>query len=486
MEPQAPELIDTPEAGPAVIRGGILRTGSWVAGLALSTLSAPLIVRHLGEEEYGRYLPIVSLVAVVALIADSAMTNVAIREYSAANAAERPRLLRNLLGLRMTMTLVGVAIVFAFGLIAGYESRQIEGIAIVGLALVIADYLGAFQAPLGFELRLGWISLIEFVRNAATVLGVVVLVIAGAGLVPFYATAVVGSVAALGVTALVVRRDAPWIPVRDPARWRALLRDVLPVAAATTFGTLYFRVVLIVMSLYGTAVETGQFSVSFRIMEIVLAVPALIVTSAFPILARAAARDRARMEYALTRITEVGLILGMFIALEIWVLAPLAVQIVSGGRGHDTILALRLQGLSMPASFMVSALAFGLLSLRQNRALLVANATALAVAVAASLALIGPLGPPGGGLAISIAELVLAIALGLFLRPRVSLSVPSRIAAVAPVAAVAVAAGLVLPEVAGAIVAAVLYFGALLALRVIPEEVIEALAPGVAARFARG
>ena len=50
-----PELIDTPEAGPAVIRGGVLRTASFVAGLALSTFSAPLIVRHLGEAEYGRY-----------------------------------------------------------------------------------------------------------------------------------------------------------------------------------------------------------------------------------------------------------------------------------------------------------------------------------------------------------------------------------------------------------------------------------------------
>jgi O-antigen/teichoic acid export membrane protein len=220
-------------------------------------------------------------------------------------------------------------------------------------------------------------------------------------------------------------------------------------------------------------------------MEIVLSVPALIVTSAFPILARAAARDRARMDYALTRITEVGVILGLFIALEIWVLAPLAVQIVSGGRDHDTILALRLQGLSMPASFIVSALGFGLLSLRENRALLTANATALGVAVAASLALIGPLGAPGGGLAISIAEFVLATTLGLFLRSRVSLFVSARIAAAAPVAAAAVAAGLVLPEVAGAIAAAVLYFGVLVAMRVVPAEVIEALVPGAAARSGR-
>jgi hypothetical protein len=41
----------------------------------------------------------------------------------------------------------------------------------------------------------------------------------------------------------------------------------------------------------------------------------------------------------------------------------------------------------------------------------------------------------------------------------------------------------VLPEVAGAVVATIVYFGVLLALRIVPREVIEALAGG--ARSAR-
>jgi O-antigen/teichoic acid export membrane protein len=484
MEPQAPELIDTPEAGAVVIRGGVLRTVSFVAGLAISTLSAPLIVRHLGANDYGRFLPIVSLVALVSLVADNAMTNVAMREYTTAAPAERSGLLRALLGLRMAMTLAGFAIVFAFAAVAGYQTRQLEGMLIAGVGLLIADYLGAFQAPMGVQLRLGWISVIEFVRNAATVAAVVVLVVVGAGLVPFFATAAVGALAALALTATVVRASAPWVPVYDRALWATTIRQVLPVAAATTFGTVYFRLVLIVMSLVGTEAQTGHFSVSFRIMEIALAVPALIVASAFPILVRAAANDRERLDYALTRIAEVGVILGLWVALTIWLLAPLAVDLVSGGRSGETIGALRLQGLSMPASFLVAAGGSALLSLRDNRNLLVANASAFVVALVASLALIGPLGAEGGGLAITVAEVTLAALLAAAVVRDTNVRVPARLLAAVPVAFAAWALGEVLPEVAGAIAATALYFGVLLALRLVPREVIEALAGG--ARSARG
>ena len=94
----------------------------------------------------------------------------------------------------MAMTVAGFAIVFAFAVIAGYQTRQLEGMLIAGVGLLIADYLGAFQAPMGVALRLGWLSVIEFVRNAGTVAAVVVLVVVGSGLVPFFATAAAGAV----------------------------------------------------------------------------------------------------------------------------------------------------------------------------------------------------------------------------------------------------------------------------------------------------
>ena len=51
-----------------------------------------------------------------------------------------------------------------------------------------------------------------------------------------------------------------------------------------------------------TDAETGQFGAAFRVFIVLAAVPGLLVTTAFPLLARAARDDRERLRYALQRL----------------------------------------------------------------------------------------------------------------------------------------------------------------------------------------
>jgi O-antigen/teichoic acid export membrane protein len=475
---RSPEIIDTPEAGPAVIRGGVLRTAGFFVGLAISVLSAPLVIRHLGTEEYGRYLPALSLVSVVALIADTAMVNVAVRELSAVDRSERTNLLRNILGLRLTLSVIGLVVVLAFAAVTGYTGQQLGGMLIAGVGLVVADYQGAFQAPLGIDLRLGLLTIVELIRQIASVAAVVSLVLLGAGLVPFFAVNLAGVSVALLLAACIMRSEAPWVPRVDLATWRAIMREVLPVAAATTFGSMYFRIVLVLSPLLATARETGEFSVSFRVVEVLLAVPPLMVATALPVLTRAARDDRERLRYALGRIAEVGVIVGCWVAAMIWLLAPLAIDVVSGSRDDGAITALRFQGLSMPASFLVAAWGTGLLTLSDARALVRCNATAAAVAVALALALLPGMGAEGGALAISVTEMTLAGLYAVALRKSVQTGLPPAVVVLSVVAAAAVVlAGSLVPALVGAIVFGAAYFGVLHLLGVIPPEVLEAFLP---------
>ena len=49
------------------------------------------------------------------------------------------------------------------------------------------------------DLRLGWVTVAELLRQLVTVVGIVVLVLAGASLVPFLALAIPASLAAVAV-----------------------------------------------------------------------------------------------------------------------------------------------------------------------------------------------------------------------------------------------------------------------------------------------
>ena len=115
------DILDSREAGGMIIRGGGLRFGGYVGVVALSVLSASLLTRHLGPVRFGEYTTVLSLVAVFAAITDAGMSAIGTREYAVREGAAREELMRDLLGLRMLLTLVGVVCVLAFALAAGYD-----------------------------------------------------------------------------------------------------------------------------------------------------------------------------------------------------------------------------------------------------------------------------------------------------------------------------------------------------------------------------
>src|SRR4051794_17476340 len=59
-------ILDTPEAGVKSLRGGALRIGGYGIGLLLGLISAPLLIRHLGVVDFGRYVTVTSIVGLVA------------------------------------------------------------------------------------------------------------------------------------------------------------------------------------------------------------------------------------------------------------------------------------------------------------------------------------------------------------------------------------------------------------------------------------
>src|SRR5258708_25962995 len=53
---------------------------------------------------------------------------------------------------------------------------------------------------------------------------------------------------------------------------------------AVSIGAIYFYVTVIVMSLIATANQTGLFATSFRVTQVALGIPILLLTAIFPLL----------------------------------------------------------------------------------------------------------------------------------------------------------------------------------------------------------
>jgi O-antigen/teichoic acid export membrane protein len=477
--PASDDILDTPYAGQRVIRGSAFRTVGYAGGLLLGLLSAALLTRHLGVVDWGRYVTVTSLLAIVGGLSEAGMSSIGVREYSVLTGDERDRLMRNLLGIRLAITVLGVAIAVIFAFAAQYESVLVVGIVFGGLGLLLTIAQQTYSVPLSSSLRLGWVSALDFFRQAATTALIVALVVAGAGLLAFFATPFPVAALIFVLTVALVRGAIPIAPEFDWSEWARVLRLTVAYAAASAIGTIYVSISVILISLVGSGRETGFYAASFRVFSVVAVVPLLLVSSAFPVLARAARDDRERLDYARKRLLDIGLILGVWMALGLVLGARLAIRVI-GGSGFDASVAvLRIQGLAIIATFFAVTFGFVLLSLRLHRALLIANALALGLSVALTLALVPAMGARGAAVASVIGEFSLAVAYAVALtraraRPEVSLRVALGVA-LAAAGALTLAS---VPNLDDAVLlagATGVYFVTLTLVRAIPRELWEAL-----------
>jgi O-antigen/teichoic acid export membrane protein len=477
-----PDVLDSPEAGATAIRGVLLRSVFYGAGLLVSLATVPFLIRHLGPVDYGFYVTVGAIVFIVGGITEGGLTNLGLRHYSAdSTAEERAAIVRNLVGVRLVLTTIGIALATGVAALAGAASEIVVGIPLYGAGLLLTMISASYAIPLQANLRLGLTSGLEFLRQTLNSAGTLALVAIGAGLYAFFGLWIAVCALITVLTAGIVRKHVSIRPAFHTPTWRRYLGDAFAYGVASAAGLIYFRMAATLMTFLSTDLETGYFGAAFRVLETGTTIPWLFVTSVFPILARAATSDRVRLRYASQKVLEVGLIVGAAMTLVLTVGAQPVMQLAGGDEFADAVPALRVQGVVLLGTVFVSTWSLLLLSLDEQRALLAVNGTAVVVSCAAAFVLIPEYGAVGGSIVVLIAEGLVAVASAIVLRLRHPDIAPRFI----PLWRVCAAAGfsllgLLVP--AGPIVQTlatmVLYAVGILVLRAIPAELWRALRPG--------
>jgi len=262
--------------------------------------------------------------------------------------------------------------------------------------------------------------------------------------------------------------------------WVALLRPAVAFSLATAVGAIYIYTAQILTSLVASPHQSGLFALSFRVYFVAVTVPGVVVGGAVPLLARAARDDHERLAYALQRIFEVSLIVGVATSLAFYTGAPFIVKVITGPTFNQyagAVSVLRIQGIAMIASFLIAVWGFGLLSLKRYSGLLTVNALALLVSCSLTLILAATLGAKGAAYATLCGEATLGSGCLLVLvrshpelRPRIAV-LPKVLLAAAP--AVALALALNWPSLAVTLIALTAYGLLILLTRAVPSEITE-------------
>jgi O-antigen/teichoic acid export membrane protein len=474
------DLLRTPEAGGRVVRGGLIRGVGFGISTALGLATAVLLLRHLGVNDFGRYATVMAVLGIVAGITDAGLTAVGSREISVARTAvERVHILNNLLFLRVIGASLGVLAAVGFTAVAGYDRVVIAGTAIGGVGVVLISAQSMLTVPIWVGLRIVSLTALEVLRNLLTLAGVAVLVLAGAGLLPFFVVQVVVAVVLIPITLFLARVGVRFARGVRRAVIVKLLRETVPLAVAFAMSVVYFRVLVVLVSLLSTEEQTGLFGTSFRIFEMLLGLPALILSVALPLLSVAGDEDDSRLRRALQSMTEASLLIAALLVVGIAILAEPGIRLVGGEEYLGAVPVLRIQALALIPVFLVQTWQLGLIAGRAQRAMAVANGLALVLVLALGLAFV----PSGGAKAAAwvavAAETGLALFLWIALHRTNPAGAPSLGSAwkVAVAAGLAVGAGYLLRDspVVGVCVATVVFVAVAIVTRAVPADLYHAI-----------
>ena len=239
----------------------------------------------------------------------------------------------------------------------------------------------------------------------------VLLALAGAGLLPFFALQLpVVDSGAGGHDGGRRPRLPPDSRAIDMREWRRMVGRILPYSAAVVLSVVYFQIAQIMVSVLSSSTQTGYFGVSFRVLVAFTTLPPLLVSTSLPLLARAARDDDERFSYASRRLVETMMLAGCGVALGAVPRRRVCGPGRSPGPGFaPSVEVLRILAFALLGTFVIGARGYALLSLDRLRAMLVCNAIALTVVVAAGVPLISAYGAKGAAIAMVAAELTLAL-----------------------------------------------------------------------------
>jgi O-antigen/teichoic acid export membrane protein len=476
--PAAEDVLTSAGAGGKVIRGSAWRMSGNLAGILAGLVTATLLLRHLGVAESGRYVTVLSLVAIASSVVDLGLNVSASRELALCQADGRRALMANILGQRLWIAPVALLFIVSFAVLAGYPTDMQIGAVLAGAGLYVIAVADALLLPLTVELRNAGLGFVDFLKQAVTLACVALLVALGAHLTPFFAVLIVAGLAVIALTPLLVGRQAFVRPRWDRAQQRVLLHRALPLALALVLGQVYFRLVILLMSLISDPQQTGYFGGSLRAMETLIGIPILVAGVALPLLAAAARDDRARLRYAIEGLSEGALIAGVLVVIVAARAAEPVMRIIGGPGFVPSGAVLRIQVGALLFGALVQIWAVSLVALGAQRELILTNALGLLGMAVFAVLLVPAFGARGGAAASVLGDALLASLTYWRLRASgVTVKVRAGFLIRVALAATAAAAALVLPvpDLIAAALAGALFLGVGQLIGMVPDELHDAL-----------
>jgi O-antigen/teichoic acid export membrane protein len=383
-----------------------IQLATHVATVSIGLASTAILSRYLGVEGFGRFSYLYAFYYFFLALNDFGVNTIVVREL-AQNRSRAGELLGSMLIYKMGLSALSVAIAWLIIFSAGFE-RQLAGALLLFAAILplhslqiagaLFQVLPDFKTPaiLGIVTRLAGLGL---------VLGAVAL---KGGLMTIVAIQVVTELL-FGAGLVLAARRRVHIQLRfDRQIWSQILRASLPLGLAGIAVAFINRIDFLMLERMAGIRDVGLYSAAYKITSLLEAFPLLVMTVAYPVLARLAKENAGELRGFYRRTSLILAAFGVAVGAACTLLAARFLPLLFGARFDGAVPTL--QVLVWASVCVFASLTAGnlLIAAGRERISLVVSVAGVAVNISLNLVLIPRYGTMGAAIATVAAFIVIA------------------------------------------------------------------------------
>lgn len=336
----------------------------------LGLVTVALLSQYLGEAGFGQYSTVVAYLGLFGVLADLGLYLYVVREISRPD-TNHPKILSNALGLRLTAALITLLAASAIALFLPYDpvvkKAMFAGIGAFLFVSLNQVLVGVFQKHLVQHLLVA----AETISRAVN-LGLVYLFITQRLSVPYFILALLGASAVNFFFSFIFARQYERFGIGfDFGFWKKILRTTWPLVFAVILNLLYFKTDTIILSLFKSQEAVGVYSLPYKILEGLLAFPAMFVGLVMPLLSKTAFVAWGKFREIWQRSFDALLLAALLVVITFIFFSQEIINLIKGPRQYlDSPALLQILVLSAGTIFLGTLMGYAVVAVNKQKAMI--------------------------------------------------------------------------------------------------------------------
>ncbi len=270
----------------SIAKNTLIHTLGKFSGSALGLFIIGLLTRYLGPEGYGYYTTVFSYLFFFSTIGDLGLYLVSVNELGRDN-LDQKRFYSNIFTMRFFSSLFFMFLAGVLIFLFPYDQEIKNGTLIIAIPVFLMMLDQILVALFQQQLKTKYPALAEICGKIIILALTLIVIRSQAGFLTVLLTVVAGTAVHFLINFYFARKILSFSFAFDKNIWRDTFKKVWPVATYMVFSMIYFKADTIILSLYRPQSEVGIYGAPYKILEVLIAFPAIFMGLVSPYLSRA-------------------------------------------------------------------------------------------------------------------------------------------------------------------------------------------------------